>query len=206
MIVYGAGPAVDQPRKSNSARRPDCHGWDNDADALYGAYVIRAEGRTMKDMAVDSVMRRRRPSVLLRIAAAALVVAAAASAGIAAASAAPIAGRPAFAGAPYIVKVLTTCDTRGCFTFGPRQSYHRPDYRPLGQTGPLDGNPRAARPPRFIFRPLPQRPLPHARLPAADPSFHRQTCMNRYRSYNPLTDSYIGSGGRPLRCVLPERQ
>ena len=33
---------------------PDCHGWDNDADALYGAYVIHAEGGTMKDMAVDS--------------------------------------------------------------------------------------------------------------------------------------------------------
>jgi len=65
------------------------------------------------------------------------------------------------------VQVLTTCDTRGCFTFGPRQSFHRPNYQPLGRTGPGVESPGAARPPRFIFRPQAPRPLPQARLPAA---------------------------------------
>lgn len=103
------------------------------------------------------------------------------------------------------IEVSTTCDTRGCFTFGPRQSYQRPNYRPLGQTGPRYYSP-GARPPRFIFRPQPPRLPPKVRVPAADPSFHRQSCMNRYRSYDPLTDSYKAPGGRPVRCVLPERR
>jgi hypothetical protein len=105
-----------------------------------------------------------------------------------------------------IIHAQTSCDARGCFTFGPRQSYHRPSYRPLGQTGPRYYSPRGAGPQRFIYRPQPPTPLPQARLPAADPSFHRQSCMNRYRSYDPLTDSYVGSGRKRVRCVLPERR
>jgi hypothetical protein len=104
-----------------------------------------------------------------------------------------------------IVNVLTTCDTRGCFTFGPRQSYHRPAYRPIGPIGPGQNSQRGAAP-RFLYRPQPPAALPSARLPAADPLFHRQSCMNRYRSYNPLTDSYIGSGGRTVRCRLSDRR
>lgn len=127
------------------------------------------------------------------------------AAGLVTADAMP-ATAPAFHSNSMIVKALTTCDTRGCFTFGPRQSYHRPNYPPLGQTGPGFANPLAKRPPRFIFRPQPPKPLPQARLPAADPSFHRQDCMNRYRTYNPLTDSYIGSGRKSVRCVLPPRR
>ena len=104
-----------------------------------------------------------------------------------------------------VVKVLTTCDARGCFTFGPRQSYHRPGYVPIGPTGPGQKIQRGAGPQRFLLRPRPPAALPSARLPAADRLFHRQSCMNRYRSYNPLTDSYIASGGRTVRCQLPER-
>jgi hypothetical protein len=104
-----------------------------------------------------------------------------------------------------IVNVLTTCDARGCFTFGPRQSYHRPGYVPIGPTGPGQNIQRGAGPQRFLFRPKPPAALPSARLPAEDRLFHRQSCMNRYRSYNPLTDSYTASGGRSMRCRLSFR-
>jgi hypothetical protein len=59
-----------------------------------------------------------------------------------------------------IVNVLTTCDARGCFTFGPRQSYHRPGYLPIGPTGPGQNIRRGAAPQRFIFRPKPPAALP----------------------------------------------
>ena len=141
-----------------------------------------------------------------RRAAIGLLIAIASLARVAPASAMPSASLPAIDHAAIFTNVLTTCDTRGCFTFGPRQSYQRPNYQPLGPTGPGVQTPRAARPSRYIFRPQPPVPLPQARLPAADPSFHRQSCMNRYRTYNPLTDSYIGSGRKSVRCVLPERR
>lgn len=141
-----------------------------------------------------------------RAAATLLAVAVISLAGVSSAGALPIARAPQVDGASMITNVLTTCDTRGCFTFGPRQSYHRPNYPPLGQTGRRYDTPRTTRPSRFVFRPQPPAALPQARLPAADPSLHRQSCMNRYRSYNPLTDRYIGSGNRSVRCVLPERR
>lgn len=134
------------------------------------------------------------------------LVAAASLAAAAPAGAMPSVVLPAIGHAAIFTNVLTTCDTRGCFTFGPRQSYQRPNYRPIGPTGPGVASPRAARPPRFIFRPQPPRPLPQARSPAANPSLHRQNCLSRYRSYDPLTDSYIGSGGKSVRCVLPARR
>ena len=101
-----------------------------------------------------------------------------------------------------VVKVLTTCDTRGCFTFGPRQSYSRPTMQPTDQTGPRYYRPDAAGPPRFIPRAQPPAKRPQSRPLLVDPSLHRQRCLERYRSYDPRTDSYIGPGSRPLRCRL----
>jgi BA14K-like protein len=140
---------------------------------------------------------------LCRAAAACLLVAATWLIAPPTAGAAPVAKAPNVHGGSMVVQGLTTCDTRGCFTFGPQQSYHRPNYQPLDPTGPGFASPLGGQPPRFIFSPQAPMPLPQARLPAADPSFHRQSCMNRYRTYNSLTDSFIGSGGRSVRCVLP---
>lgn len=102
-----------------------------------------------------------------------------------------------------VVDVLTKCDTRGCFTFGPRQSYSRPTMQPTDQTGPRYYRPDAAGPPRFIPRQQTPAKRPQAARPLlVDPSLHRQRCLERYRSYDPRTDSYVGPGNRPTRCLL----
>lgn len=102
-----------------------------------------------------------------------------------------------------VIDVLTKCDTRGCFTFGPRQSYSRPTMKPTDQTGPRYYRPDAAGPPRFIPRQQTPAKRPQAARPLLiDPSLHRQRCLERYRSYDARTDSYVGPGNRPTRCLL----
>lgn len=156
--------------------------------------------------AMLSSVRRQAAVHMFRIAVMCCFVAAALPIETSAAAAMPSAMFLPAGRATNVIQAQTSCDARGCFTFGPRQSYHRPSYRPLGQTGPRYYGPRSAGPQRFIYRPQPPTTLPQARLPAADPSLHRQSCMNRYRSYDPLTDSYIGSGRKRARCVLPDRR
>lgn len=38
---------------------------------------------------------------------------------------------------------------------------------------------------------------------AASRDSHVDYCLNRYRSYNPQTDTYTGAGGRQYRCISP---
>ncbi len=141
---------------------------------------------------------RMRPGrlVLLAVAAVALL------AGVPVASAMPSPAAPMVERGLPVVRVLTTCDTRGCFTFGPRQRYTRPDTRPSDQTGPNYYRPNAAGPPHYIQRPPPGPKRPQLRLPPTEPNAHRQGCINRYRSYDPRTDRYLGAAGRPTRCLL----
>ncbi|WP_374591130.1 BA14K family protein [Ciceribacter sp. RN22] len=69
-------------------------------------------------------------------------------------------------------------------------------------------------PPPWYYRPAPPpiwyRPAPpvYRRLPPPVyylPSAHVRWCMNRYRSYNPRTDTYFGFDGRFHRCRSPYR-
>lgn len=146
----------------------------------------------------DAGISRMRPCRLALLA----VVAVALLADIPAAFAMPSATAPMVERGPPVLRVLTTCDTRGCFTFGPRQRYTRPDIKPSDQTGPNYYRPNAAGPPRYIQRPPPEPKRPQLRSPATEPNAHRQGCINRYRSYDPRTDRYLGPAGRPTRCLL----
>lgn len=63
-------------------------------------------------------------------------------------------------------------------------------------------------PPPPIYRPYPPT---YRRLPPPPPVYYRLSsahvrwCMNRYRSYNPRTDTYFGYDGRFHRCNSPYR-
>ncbi|GAC1041287.1 BA14K family protein [Rhizobium sp. No.120] len=95
------------------------------------------------------------------------------------------------------------CDSRGCFGFGERQFYTRPG-QPLPITPPNNGglnrfgSPRVQVPPRETFTPPPRTVYPSA---AQQLKRHQTWCAERYRTYNPGTDSYttINNGTRPCR-------
>ncbi len=55
-------------------------------------------------------------------------------------------------------------------------------------------------PPAPLWRPLPPPPPVWG-----SSSAHVRWCMNRYRSYNPRTDTYLGFDGRYHRCRSPYR-
>ncbi|MHB0952546.1 MAG: BA14K family protein [Allorhizobium sp.] len=63
-------------------------------------------------------------------------------------------------------------------------------------------------PPPPIYRSYPPT---YRRLPPPPPVYYRLSsahvrwCMNRYRSYNPRTDTYFGYDGRFHRCNSPYR-
>ncbi|ASW05227.1 MULTISPECIES: BA14K family protein [unclassified Rhizobium] len=95
------------------------------------------------------------------------------------------------------------CDSRGCFGFGERQFYTRPG-QPLPITPPYNGglnrfgSPRVQVPPRETYAPPPRALYPS---PAQKLRQHQTWCAERYRTYNPGTNSYttINNGTRPCR-------
>ncbi|MFK0162638.1 BA14K family protein [Rhizobium sp. NPDC090279] len=95
------------------------------------------------------------------------------------------------------------CDSRGCFGFGSRQFYTRPG-QPLPITPPFTGgvnrfgNPRIQTPPRETFTPPSRTVFPS---PAQQLRRHQTWCAERYRTYNPGTNSYttINRGTQPCR-------
>jgi hypothetical protein len=106
-----------------------------------------------------------------------------------------------------IVRVQTLCDYRGCFGFGPRQTYRPPTYRPPGYQPPVYYRPRATGTPNLIYQPptttsVPPPVLPTARTPTLG-SQHMQWCLGKYRSFNPTTNRYRTYRGLSQVCRSP---
>jgi len=95
------------------------------------------------------------------------------------------------------------CDFRGCFGFGPQQFYTRPG-QPLPNGPPYTNgrnvydSPRIQIPPREAPTPPPRALYPS---PAQKLRQHQTWCAERYRTYNPGTNSYttINQGTRTCR-------
>lgn len=112
------------------------------------------------------------------------------------------ASNPPRVGIPPSTTNSVICDTRGCFGFGQRQFYTRPG-QPLPITPPYTGGvkrydtPRVQMPPRETFTP-PRALYPS---PAQQLRRHQTWCAERYRTYNPGTNSYttINNGTRSCR-------
>ena len=105
-----------------------------------------------------------------------------------------------------VIDVQTVCDGRGCFSFGPRQSYRPPSYRPQDYRGPTYYRPRAAGVQPYVYRPPAANPAPLARMPAASLDRHKQWCQDRYRSYSSVTNLYKTHSGHSQPCQSPYRQ
>ncbi|TCR90704.1 BA14K-like protein [Rhizobium sp. BK376] len=108
-----------------------------------------------------------------------------------------------------IVKVQTLCDYRGCFGFGPRQTYRPPTYRPPGYQPPVYYRPRATGTPNLIYQPptttsVPPPVRPATRAPTLSRQ-HVQWCRGKYRSYDPTTNRYRTFRGGSLVCYSPYR-
>ncbi|MDQ0562853.1 hypothetical protein QO004_004658 [Rhizobium mesoamericanum] len=112
--------------------------------------------------------------------------------------------RPA-AGASDMVRVGSTmCDARGCFTFGPvqsfRPSYVQPNYRPPTATGPTYYRPAArGRGPLYYDPP----PVNTVQPKTQERQFHVDWCRNQYRTYNPKTDRFLTYEGIYKTCNSP---
>ncbi|WP_454289594.1 BA14K family protein [Rhizobium arsenicireducens] len=83
-----------------------------------------------------------------------------------------------------------------------------PGWRPPPPPPPPGWRPPPPPPP--VWRPPPPPPPVWRPLPPPPPvwgssSAHVRWCMNRYRSYNPRTDTYLGFDGRYHRCRSPYR-
>jgi hypothetical protein len=136
----------------------------------------------------------------------------------------PLAAEPYAAGQqlpsnPDIIKVQTSCDFRGCFTYGRTQSftpsYVQPNYRPPTATSPNYYRPREAGPAPSYYNNQPpgsyklppvrtaRPPKPEQRAQQAGKSFHVDWCRNQYRSYNPKTDRFITYEGIYKTCNSP---
>ncbi|WP_438617676.1 BA14K family protein [Oryzifoliimicrobium ureilyticus] len=104
-----------------------------------------------------------------------------------------------------VIDVQTKCDYRGCFTFGPVQSfrpaYQQPNYRPPGAPENYY-RPRAAGPAPLYNNPPPVRRILPDQTKARS-SDHVQWCRNQYRSYNPQTDRFISYEGVYKTCNSP---
>jgi hypothetical protein len=108
-------------------------------------------------------------------------------------------------GSPDIILVQSTmCDFRGCFTFGPQQSfrpaYVQPNYRPPTATGPTYYRPQAQGQAPLYYDPPPVRTV---RPTQPKKSFHVDWCRNQYRTYNPKTDRFITYEGIYKTCNSP---
>jgi hypothetical protein len=106
-----------------------------------------------------------------------------------------------------VVNVQTLCDYRGCFGFGPRQTYRPPTYRPPGYQPPVYYRPRAAGAPRLIYQPptrtITRTPIvPAGKAPVLGTQ-HTDWCLARYRSYNRTTNLYRTYRGQSQVCRSP---
>ncbi|TCL72034.1 BA14K family protein [Rhizobium sp. BK251] len=126
------------------------------------------------------------------------------------AAAAPLLPAAATMRNPLVIEAQVQCDSRGCFGFGPQQwhrrSYVQPNYKPPG-TPPIYYQPRDAGPPRLYYpqqlvKPAPA-PAPSARAPVSRDTRHIEWCSNRYRSYDPSTNSYLSFRGVYVECRSP---
>ncbi|TIX92338.1 BA14K family protein [Rhizobium sp. P44RR-XXIV] len=113
------------------------------------------------------------------------------------------ASNPPRMGIPPSTTNSVICDSRGCFGFGQRQFYTRPG-QPLPITPPYTGGvkrydaPRVQMPPRETYSPPPRVTYPS---PAQRLRQHQTWCAERYRTYNPGTNSYttINRGNQACR-------
>lgn len=98
----------------------------------------------------------------------------------------------------------TMCDARGCFTFGPvqsfRPSYVQPNYRPPTATGPTYYRPGARGPAPLYYDPPPVRTV---QPKTQGRQFHVDWCRNQYRTYNPKTDRFVTYEGIYKTCNSP---
>ncbi|KQV84534.1 hypothetical protein ASC90_02360 [Rhizobium sp. Root1220] len=120
-------------------------------------------------------------------------------------SAMPLAPVRQTASDPNLVKVQSTmCDYRGCFTFGPTQSfrpaYVQPNYRPPTATGPTYYRPSTQGQAPLYYDPP---PVQNIRPKATNQRFHVDWCRNQYRSYNPKTDRFVTFEGIYKTCNSP---
>jgi BA14K-like protein len=103
-----------------------------------------------------------------------------------------------------IVDAQVTCDARGCFSFGPRQSYRPPSFRPPDYSGGTYYKPRGTVVQPFVYRPQPANPAPATGVPAtAISNRHKQWCEDRYKSYSRITDLYKTQTGHFQPCQSP---
>ncbi len=117
----------------------------------------------------------------------------------------PLGASPPAAGASDITRVGSTmCDARGCFTFGPvqsfRPSYVQPNYRPPTATGPTYYRPAARGRGPLYYDPPPVRTV---QPKAQGQQFHVDWCRNQYRTYNPKTDRFLTYEGIYKTCNSP---
>jgi hypothetical protein len=105
-----------------------------------------------------------------------------------------------------VIDVQTVCDGRGCFSYGPRQSFRPPSYRPQDFRGGTYYRPRAAVVQPYVYRPPAANPAPLARMPSAGLDRHKQGCQDRYRSYSSVTNLYKTHSGHSQPCRSPYRQ
>ncbi|MBB4952870.1 hypothetical protein H4S14_000917 [Agrobacterium vitis] len=122
----------------------------------------------------------------------------------------PFAAAPSVGGASMVQDVRYVCDNFGCYD---RPDYGRPPppppppgyYRPGPPPG--YGRPPPPPPPPGYYRPGP--PPGYGRPPPPPPrnswNAHVRWCLDRYRSYDPSSNSYIGPGGRYRICQSPFR-
>ncbi|PZM12297.1 BA14K family protein [Rhizobium tubonense] len=102
-----------------------------------------------------------------------------------------------------VIDAQVVCDGRGCFTFGPRQSYTPPSYRPPDYRGPTYYRPRGVVVQPFVYRPPAPNPAPLAQVPAASINRHKQWCQDRYKSYSSVTNLYKTHSGHSQPCESP---
>lgn len=100
-----------------------------------------------------------------------------------------------------VIDARIVCNFSGCFEVAPEPEYRRPP--PDWRDPPPDR--RRPPPPDWGRGPPPdwdrdRRPPPGMRGP---PREHVRWCMDRYRSYDPRSNSFIGRDGREYRCRSP---
>ncbi|WP_040673859.1 BA14K family protein [Rhizobium grahamii] len=123
-----------------------------------------------------------------------------------AALAMPLTGLSPHADESDVIRVGSTmCDARGCFTFGPvqsfRPSYVQPNFRPPTAAGPTYYRPGAQGRGPLYYNPPP--PVRTVQPKTQDRQFHVDWCRTQYRTYNPKTDRFVTYEGFYKTCNSP---
>ncbi|MGV8937857.1 MAG: BA14K family protein [Allorhizobium sp.] len=130
--------------------------------------------------------------------------------GAAALAAGPMPASPV--GTSNVVDVRVVCDLTGCFdTRRPPPGYEQPPQRGYDERQ-SDGynDPPRHRPPGYGDIPPPPPPGYRRPPPPPPPGYgrrpdrrHIEWCLDRYRSYEPRSNTYIDRNGRERSCRSP---